>query len=198
MRKTGEFRNGVYFPNPGTGRKNQDAFEAVWEFINKRKLEYPEPRFQRPVFMNTRSFEWRPLADTRGVAEKQLGIFELGFAMRYLRIDAGASVTVKGRIICYVLGGEGSADGSGYTKGDVIYADASETATIKATATTELFTMSMLMLDAGALSQGNSGRPNNGLFRRLRASRRLRGDSTPASRVSVRINSPRANLFQSC
>jgi hypothetical protein len=156
LRKTGEFRNGVYFPNPGTGRKNQDAFEAMWEFINKRKLEYPEPRFQRPVFMNTRSFEWRPLADSRGVAEKQLGIFELGFAMRYLRIDAGASATVKGRIICYVLGGEGSADGAAFTKGDVIYADASETAAIRATATTELFTMSMLMLDAGALSESDS------------------------------------------
>jgi hypothetical protein len=154
LRRTGEFRNGVYFPNPGTGRKNQDAFEACWEFINKRELEYPEPRFQRPVFMNTESFPWRPLADARGVAEKQLGGFELGFGMRYLRIDPGANVTVNGRAICYVLAGGGTADGAAYGKGDVIYADAAETATVKASATTELFTLSMLMLAADRVPRG--------------------------------------------
>jgi hypothetical protein len=156
LRKTGEFRDGVYFPHPGTGRKNQDAFEACWEFINQRKLEYPEPRFQRPVFMNTQNFGWRTVADQRGVSEKQLGVFELGFSMRYLRIEPGASVTVDGRIICYVLAGGGTADGAAFTKGDVVYADAGETATIKATTTTELFTMTMLVLGAGQLTQGAS------------------------------------------
>lgn len=156
LRKTGEFKNGVYFPNPGTGRKNQDAFEAVWEFINQRKLEYPEPRFQRPVFMNTNSFDWRSVADARGVSEKQLGMFELGFGFRYLRVDAGASLTVNGRIICYVLNGGGTADGSAFTKGDVVYADVGETATIKATTTTEMFAISMLSLDAGELARGAS------------------------------------------
>ncbi len=156
LRKTGEFRNGVYFPNPGTGRKNQDAFEACWEFINKRKLEYPEPRFQRPVFMNTQSFDWRPVADVRGVCEKQLGLFELGFGMRYLRLDPGTRITLAGRIICYVLGGGGTADGGTFAKGDVIYADAAETATVTATSTTELFVISMLVLGAGELSQGHS------------------------------------------
>jgi hypothetical protein len=156
LRKTGEFRNGVYFPNPGTGRKNQDAFEACWEFINQRKLEYPEPRFQRPVFMNTQSFPWRPLADARGVAEKQLGAFELGFGLRYLRIDPNASVSVDGRIICYVLAGSGTAGGAAYGKGDVIYADAGETASITASATTELFAMSMLVLEADRMPHGET------------------------------------------
>jgi hypothetical protein len=154
LRKTGEFRNGAYIPNPGTGRKNQDSFEAMWEFINQRKLEYPAPRFQRPVFMNTQAFPWRPLAGAQGVAEKQLGAFELGFTMRYLRIDPGASATVDGRIICYVLAGSGTADGAAFDKGDVIYADARETATIRATTPVELFTMSMLMLDAERMPRG--------------------------------------------
>jgi hypothetical protein len=156
LRKTGEFRNGVYFPNPGSGRKNQDAFEACWEFINKRKLEYPEPRFQRPMFMNTRSFDWRSLGGARGVSEKQFGTFELGFSMRYLRIELGASTSVNGRIICYVLAGTGAADGTAFAKGDVIYADASETATIEATTTIELFNISMLALGAGELRQRDS------------------------------------------
>jgi len=156
LRKTGQFRHGVYFPNPGTGRKNQDSFEACWEFINKRKLVYPEPRFQRPVFMNTQSFDWRPLPDARGVAEKQLGIFELGFGFRYLRIEPGASAAVNGRAICYALGGSGTADGAAFAKGDVVYADAAETATIKATATTELYCISMLMLAAGEVSATDS------------------------------------------
>jgi hypothetical protein len=148
LRKTGEFRNGVYFPNPGTGRKNQDAFEACWEFINNRKLEYPQPRFQRPVFMNTQSFDWRPLDGARGVAEKQLGSFELGFGLRYLRIDSGASCDVPGRILGYVLGGDGSVGPAAFAAGDVIYADAGETAAIRAATTVELFVISMLVLSA--------------------------------------------------
>jgi hypothetical protein len=74
--------------------------------------------------------------------------------MRYLRIDPGANVTVNGRAICYVLAGGGTADGAAYGKGDVIYADAAETATVKASATTELFTLSMLMLAADRVPRG--------------------------------------------
>jgi hypothetical protein len=148
LRKTGEFRNGVYFPNPGTGRKNQDAFEACWEFINNRELEYPRPRLQRPVFMNTQSFDWRPVDGVRGVAEKQLGSYELGFGLRYLRIDAGVACELPGRILCYVLGGNGSAGRAAFGEGDVVYADAGKTAAIKAAATVELFAISMLVLSA--------------------------------------------------
>ena len=153
LRKTGQFRNGVYFPNPGTGRKNQDAFEACWEFINNRKLEYPEPRYQRPVFMNTQSFQWRPLADAAGVSEKALGAYELGFGLRYLKIEPGSRFAVNGRVICYVLGGSGSADGGPFSKGDVIYADVAETANLKAATTVELFVISMLALAADGMSR---------------------------------------------
>jgi hypothetical protein len=148
LRKTGEFRNGVYFPNPGTGRKNQDAFEACWEHINKRKLEYPQPRYQRPLLMNTQSFAWRPLPDARGVREKQLGHYELGFGLRYLEVGPGARYAAAGRIICYVLAGNGSASGTAITKGDVVYADVGEAAVIAADTTIELLAISMLVLDA--------------------------------------------------
>src|SRR5262249_33046667 len=111
LKKTGEFRNGVYFPSPGTGRKNQDAFEACWEQVNRRKLEYPQPRYQRPIFMNTHAFPWRPFEGTAGVAERQFGAFELGFGLRSVRIDAGATYGLAGRAIGYVLAGSGSADG---------------------------------------------------------------------------------------
>jgi hypothetical protein len=156
LRKAGEFRNGAYIPNPGTGRKNQDAFEAMWEFINQRTLEYPAPRFQRPVLMNTQAFPWRPLPNTRGVAEKQLGMFELGFGLKYLQIDAAASATVNGRVICYVLAGSGTAGGAAYGKGDVIYADAGEAAAITASQATELFAMSMLVLAADLVPRGET------------------------------------------
>jgi hypothetical protein len=156
LKKSGEFRKGVYFPNPGTGRKNQDAFEACWEQINQRELIYPEPRFQRPVFMNTNSFAWRPLDGAPGVAEKQLGAYELSFGMRYVRIDQGATHRIPGRTICYVLAGDGSAGGSAFTTGDVIYADVGEMAEIKATATVELFAIAMMVAGGAQMPRQKS------------------------------------------
>ena len=51
--QSGKFEGGVYFPNPETGRKQQDGYEACWEHVTKRKLAYPAERFHHPVFMNS-------------------------------------------------------------------------------------------------------------------------------------------------
>ena len=157
LRKLGQFRNGAYFPKPGGRRKKQDAFEACWEFINNRKLEYPEPRFQRPVFMNTQCFDWRPVPEARGVCQKQLGAFDLGFGLRHLRIDAGVDFTANGRIILYVLDGNGAAGGKSLSKGDVVYADVMDTANIKAVTTVTLFVISMLVFSDSHMTTAEAG-----------------------------------------
>jgi hypothetical protein len=64
----------VFRRTEGDGRKNQDGFEAVWEHIVGRKLVYPAPRFDAPVFMNYRNFAWCAVK-AKGVWFKTLGIF---------------------------------------------------------------------------------------------------------------------------
>jgi hypothetical protein len=142
LKKFGTFKNGAYLPN-APGGKNQDAFEATWEHINKRKLEYPMLRYQHPVFMNTQNFPWRAMSGAPGVSERQLGSFEAGFTIRTVMIQPGSVVTVKGRTIAYVMEGTGSAGGTAFRKEDVVYADAGETAEIRAASAVELCTIEM-------------------------------------------------------
>lgn len=52
LKAYGSFERGVFGRSgelpPGT-RRNQDAFEALWEHIDGRRLEYSTPRYPAPV-----------------------------------------------------------------------------------------------------------------------------------------------------
>src|SRR5579863_10670612 len=40
LSRVGEFTGGVFRRSDGAGRKNQDAFEAIWEHVSGRRLAY--------------------------------------------------------------------------------------------------------------------------------------------------------------
>jgi hypothetical protein len=65
MSEVGEFKNGVYSTiDPETGKKhNQDGSAAMYEYVNKVELVYPEPRYEDPIPINPAAFEWRELDD---------------------------------------------------------------------------------------------------------------------------------------
>ena len=66
----GTFSNGVYTPlKPDGGKINKDAYEAVWEQVNRRLLVYPGERYLRPVFMDPENFDWQPVAGQPGACE---------------------------------------------------------------------------------------------------------------------------------
>jgi hypothetical protein len=93
LQAEGNFENGVFKRNsPGhDGRLNHDAYEAVWEFHNKRPVAYPKPRFMDPVHVREANFEWQPLPGQSGVATKHLGTFtEKGVGVHFVRIESGA------------------------------------------------------------------------------------------------------------
>jgi hypothetical protein len=116
LAKTGTFHDGVYTWHDQAGRKhNKDGYEAVWEHVNGRKLEYPPARYDAPVILRPAHFAYLPMAGVEGVATKELGRFnERGLEIKQIRMDAGASYAVDGRsksYLFFVLSGEGTANG---------------------------------------------------------------------------------------
>jgi hypothetical protein len=147
--KVGEFKDGVFRRSAGEGRKNQDGFEAVWEHIMGRKLSYPAPRFDDPVFMTYRNFEWRP-GKAKGVSFKTLGIFtERETRLQMVRLEPGAaweSPAENAIGLTFVLGGDGTCSGRAYDTYTAIETLAGEAAVFRAASETELLCLVLPML----------------------------------------------------
>jgi len=116
MKQFGVFEKGIFRrtdAQPGE-RRNQDAFEAVWEHANRRKLEYPQQRYDHPILMKPEHFEWQ--SDLPGIARKALGTFsERRLEVEQMRIDAGVAATIVARAgseqLCFVMSGTGAVNG---------------------------------------------------------------------------------------
>jgi hypothetical protein len=117
MKEFGSFEKGIFkrIGQLGPGEKrNQDAYEAIWEHVNKRKLVYPMPRYGEPILIKPANFEWETSEEQPGVARKQLCVFSerhLQFAIA--KLDPGASVTQRSRggiQVGFVLQGEGTVN----------------------------------------------------------------------------------------
>ncbi|MBI3708555.1 MAG: hypothetical protein HY246_12900 [Proteobacteria bacterium] len=94
LKEFGEFRMGVFHRRDGEGRRNQDGYEAVWEFVNGRKLEYQAPRYAETVLIEPSAFGWR--AAGMGAQRKLLGVFsERELKLEIIRLEAGGSLQVR-------------------------------------------------------------------------------------------------------
>jgi hypothetical protein len=139
LSKSGSFEGGVYSRTTGDGKQNQDAYEAVWEQVNGRPLEYPEPRYARPVFMEPGHFDWVPQPDQPGTARKLLGVFsERGTRLAMYRVDAGAALHLDDRSLYFIHEGSGSIDGKDFPAQTVVHVGPGEASTLKARARVEL------------------------------------------------------------
>lgn len=134
LERLGEFREGVFRRRAGVaGRKNQDAFEAIWEFVNERALEYPASPYDAPTLVDPAAMSWQPLAGMPGVAEKRLGAFPANdTSMRLVRVDADASFDAAGRGIFLVCSGAGTVADVPVRRWTALHLEAGEQATIAA------------------------------------------------------------------
>jgi hypothetical protein len=91
LKKVGRIEKGIFYRTSGPGKKNQDAFEAIWEHVHGRKLQYPKRRYQEPVIFDPRSFGWKPTA-VQGVSRKLFGVFtERETRIEAYKLEAGAT-----------------------------------------------------------------------------------------------------------
>ena len=64
LRKSGTFEAGVYRRNEGEpGKRNMDGFQAIWEHVNGRPLQFPKPRYAQPIMMDQAHYDWVALPD---------------------------------------------------------------------------------------------------------------------------------------
>ena len=140
LKTRGTFEKGVYTTYRDDGKKvNKDAYEAVWEHVHGRKLEYPQPRYEKPVFLRADRFDWQPAPGLAGVAHKPLGAFtECQASAALYRVDLGASLPLSGRALYFVLRGSGSVGDSPVARHTSCYLLAGEAAALKASEELEL------------------------------------------------------------
>jgi hypothetical protein len=130
LQEMGEFERGVFRRKEGG---NVDGYQAIWEHVMQRPLEYPKPRYEKPVFIDSASFEWVPLEDEAGVEEKQLGVFtERRSSARFLRLEPDARCEVAGRGVVFTVSGAGSVEGEPVRPLTSVYLDTGETASFTA------------------------------------------------------------------
>jgi mannose-6-phosphate isomerase-like protein (cupin superfamily) len=111
LKKIGEFKDGVFtITGPDGQKKNTDGFQAVWEQVNQRRMEYPKPRYNTPIFMEPDNFAWRTSEGQQGVAKKHMGTFtECGTGVDLHRLAAGVELELEPHSIYFVLSGSGKA-----------------------------------------------------------------------------------------
>jgi len=144
LKQVGEFKDGVFFRRIGEGRPQQDAYEASWEHWSGRKLEYPSPRYGKPVMMSPDAFAWVADETRPGVEHKHLGSFnELGTAISFHRLAPDASCDFKGPMVAYVTSGDGSADGNELLTESALHVGKGEVATISTSGGIEMFTIQL-------------------------------------------------------
>lgn len=134
LKQFGEFQKGVFRRREDVpGRRNQDAFEAIWEFVNGRAIGYPSSSHTAPVMMNPADVTWTPLEGAPRIAEKRLGAFdESRTGVRMLKLDGGTYFEVSGRGIFLVLSGSGTVGGERLRRLTAFYVDVGETAALAA------------------------------------------------------------------
>lgn len=146
MKKRGNFERGVFKRGPGEeGRMNQDGYEAIWEMVNGRKVEYPKRRYEEPVLMDPDAFAWRADPARPGVARKTLGVFsERELRLEMLRLEEGASIDLApetGFVLGYLRSGSLSANGKEWPAGTALRASPEKPAALRATSPAEILVM---------------------------------------------------------
>ncbi len=140
LRRDGEFKGGVFRRRSDVeGKRNMDGYQAIWEHVHGRPMVYPKARYPQPIFIDPDNFEWVPVAGAPGVAEKLLGVFtERRSQAGFIRIDAGARFSARGKGVLVVVRGAGSVGDQPMRALTTIYLDAGESVICAASETTEL------------------------------------------------------------
>jgi len=111
LAKAGRFEGGVYARETPQGRKNRDAYEAIWTQVTGTAPAYVPAAYKTPIIMRPSALSWQR-TDEQGVATKSVGVFpNRGLSVNAWRIEAGATHRVPAcsalRFI-FVIEGSGS------------------------------------------------------------------------------------------
>ena len=143
LEQIGTFKDGIFRRNDDVeGRRNSDAYQAIWEHHNGKRLEYPKPRYRDPVLLDPEHYAWVGVGP--GVSERFLGTFtERKAEASFIRIEKGASWKGVGRSIYLVTEGAGRVASDAYAKLTGVHAGEGEAPEFTATEETVLLRMTL-------------------------------------------------------
>jgi hypothetical protein len=140
LKKFGTFEGGIFRrTDDSEGRRSTDAYQAIWEHVNRRRMAYPKPRYRDPIMVDPEHYEWLPVAGSPATRQKQLGSFterRCGAAM--IKLPRGSRYQASPRSIYLVLSGLGIAGEQAYRTLTAIHLEDGEAADIIARNDTEL------------------------------------------------------------
>ena len=150
LKASGRFEKGVYRREgdlPEGTKRNQDAFEAIWEQVNGRRIAYPAKRYDDPILMRPQNFPWSPVKGENGVQERALGTFtERHIEVSMRRIPAGARTEFPARggaLLGFLLSGSAQLGAQGLRPHSAFELEAGEAACLNASAPTEIFLLGL-------------------------------------------------------
>ncbi|MGH6767995.1 MAG: hypothetical protein ACRECO_03120 [Xanthobacteraceae bacterium] len=112
LKAFGTFKDGIFARNDGVpGRRNTDAYQAIWEHVHGREMIYPKGRYDAPIIADSKNYNWAPVKGADGVLEKLFGVWtERRTQAGLLRLEAGARHEIVGHGIYLVLSGTGTCE----------------------------------------------------------------------------------------
>ena len=138
LRDKGEFHDGMFTWFDAQGIKHdKDSYEAVWEHVHRRPIQYVKPQYSAPVLMDPERFAWVPMPGREGVWLRSLGRFnERGLGITQVRLAAGAELVLpRGEqvlLLCCVQGA-GQVEGRGYERLSALRVEIGDGPLVKAT-----------------------------------------------------------------
>ena len=135
LKNYGKFEGGKF--HPASGGEPKDGCEATWEHYNKCKLEYPKPRYTRPILMKPENFTWKEdcsVGSTESAYRKHLGTFtERAVLAEMIKVEKGGRLELKpinGVQLVFVYKGEGELGGEKLVKESALRLEPGQQATI--------------------------------------------------------------------
>ncbi|MBL8343475.1 MAG: hypothetical protein JNL30_18545 [Rubrivivax sp.] len=121
LRGKGEFSDSRFTWYDANGMRYQkDRYEAVWEHVNGRPMQYARPQYATPVLMEPERFGWVPATGREGVWLRTLGRFsDRGLALTQLKIAPGMSLELpRGEqvLLLVCVQGGGTIEGRTYAR----------------------------------------------------------------------------------
>jgi hypothetical protein len=146
------FEGGVFRYIDGDGKqRNKDGYEAIWEEINGRPVEYPKPRYSTSITMLPDEYAWIASADEPGIEHKHLGTFtERTTTVGFVRYAAGSMHRVSGLRspeLHFVLDGALRCGDGVYGKWTAFKFDPGDDETLEAVEATETYVIGLPQFD---------------------------------------------------
>lgn len=131
LSRSGSFHDGVYTVVDAQGRKrNRDSYEAIWEYLNNRPIEYPNPRYREVAVIDPQAHLARQSAP--GIRLRHLGTFSEGYtALILIEADAGATLELghaRQASVAFLRSGELADRGRRYPARSAFHLEAGEKA----------------------------------------------------------------------